>query len=278
MLKQFLGRDQIYSRIAHGIWSVAYIGSAVVLLQTVGRHFDHSSLTQTLYMHITILPFGAAITYAFVRLEGKPWQLTPLDRCLQQTAQGTILGTAAFLSLAGTAVACGWANAPAWGWTIHSWPTLLRSIALLAFSNLAVSINEELVFRGYGFDTLSAAIGRPAAASILTLLFALAHQHTPQILLGQTALGAALMALRLTSNTIWLPISYHWAWNITQTALLGPPDSLPSIRPLHTNGPELLIGRPGYPEPGILSIAVQIAVVIGAGVIWWLRRRHQHSQ
>ncbi len=141
------------------------------------------------------------------------WQVPPAEGVPQGLA-GIGLGTAAFLSVAGIAASQGWASAPAWGWTETSRTQLLQSVAFLAVSHLAVAGNEELVFRGYGLATLRATIGPVAAAAVLTTLFALFHERRPQVLLGQAVTGATLMVLRLTSGSLWMPVGYHWAWNV----------------------------------------------------------------
>ncbi len=78
------------------------------------------------------------------------------------------------------------------------------------------------------------------------------------------------MLLRLHSDALWLPVGYHWAWNVLQTAIFGAPDSAPSIRPLHLHGPERWMGRPGAPEPGLLSTLVHLVMAL---LLWlWMRR------
>jgi uncharacterized protein len=82
--------------------------------------------------------------------------------------------------------------------------------------------------------------------------------------------GTTLMLLRLHSDALWLPVGYHWAWNVLQTAIFGASDSAPSLRPLHVHGPERWMGKPGAPEPGLLSTLVQLVMAL---LVWlWMRR------
>ncbi len=134
--------------------------------------------------------------------------------------------------------------------------------------HLAVAGAEELVFRGYGFHTLQQAVGTPLASGMLTSLFTLAHGTATQSLLGQGALGLALVGLRLTGGSLWLPFGYHFAWNYAQTAVLGPPE-WPSLQGLNVQGPYQWMGRPGHPEPGGLTIVVNLLIAAGAAVMWW---------
>jgi hypothetical protein len=78
------------------------------------------------------------------------------------------------------------------------------------------------------------------------------------------------MLLRLHSDALWLPVGYHWAWNVLQAAIFGAPGFAPSLRPLQVHGPERWMGRPGQPEPGLLSTLIHLAVAL---LLWlWMRR------
>jgi membrane protease YdiL (CAAX protease family) len=157
-----------------------------------------------------------------------------------------------------------------WGWEQASTNEVLRSAALLGVGHLAVAWNEEMVFRGYGFETVREALGQGKALAVLIPGFALYHGLDPQQLLGMRADGTTLMLLRLRSDVLWLPVSYHWAWNVLQTAIFGAPESGPSIRPLHLHGPERWLGRPGAPEPGLLRALIHLVIAL---LLWlWMRR------
>jgi len=180
------------------------------------------------------------------------------------------LGAGAFLAWLGIAKAKQWVSTPAWGWEQASMNEVVRSAALLGVGHLAVAWNEEMVFRGYGFETVRDALGQSKAVAVLIPGFALYHGLDPQHLLGMLAGGATLMLLRLHSDALWMPVGYHWAWNVLQTAIFGAPGSAPSLRPLQVHGPERWMGRPGAPEPGLLSTLVHLAVAL---LLWlWMRR------
>ena len=147
---------------------------------------------------------------------------------------------------------------------------VLRSAVRLGVGQLAVAWNEEMVFRGYGFETVRAALGQGKAVAIRIPGFALYHGLDPQQVLGMLASGATLMLLMLHSDALWLPVGYHWAWNVLQTAIFGTPESAPSIRPLKVHGPERWMGKPGQPEPGLLSTLIHLAMAL---LVWlWMRR------
>ena len=194
----------------------------------------------------------------------------PLHQGVGQALQGVGLGTAAFLVWLGIAKAKKWASAPAWGWEQASVNEVVRSAALLGVGHLAVAWNEEMVFRGYGFETVREALGQGKAIAILIPGFALYHGVDRRRLLGMLAGGTTLMLLRLHTNALWMPVGYHWAWNTFQTAVFGVSGTAPSIRPLQVQDPERWMGRPGEPEPGLLSTLVHLAMAL---LIWlWMRR------
>jgi membrane protease YdiL (CAAX protease family) len=194
----------------------------------------------------------------------------PLRQGVGQALSGVGLGTAAFLTWLGIAKAKEWVSAPARGWQQVPMNAVLRSVARQGVGHFAVSWNEEMVFRGYGFETVREALGQGKAVAVLIPGFALYHGLDPQQVLGMLAGGTTLMLLRLHSDALWLPVGYHWAWNVLQSAVFGVSDSTPSIRPLHVHGPERWMGRPGQPEPGLLSMLVQLVMAL---LLWlWMRR------
>ena len=50
----------------------------------------------------------------------------------------------------------------------------------------------------------------------------------------------------------------------------------PSIRPLQVQGPQRWMGRPGAPEPGLLSTLVHLVIAL---LLWlWMRRSRTGSR
>jgi membrane protease YdiL (CAAX protease family) len=203
-------------------------------------------------------------------VHGPRWNRVPLRQGVGQALHGVGLGTAAFLAWLGIAKAKQWVSAPAWGWEQTSLNEVLHSVAGQAVGHLAVSWNEEMVFRGYGFETVREALGQGKALAVLIPGFALYHGLDLQQLLGMLAGGMTLMLLRLHTDALWMPVGYHWAWNVLQTAVFGASDAAPSILPLQVHGPERWMGKPGQPEPGLFSTLVHLAVTL---LLWlWMRR------
>jgi uncharacterized protein len=96
-------------------------------------------------------------------------------------------------------------------------------------SMLLVAIAEELVYRGYVLRNLMKSFNRWLALVISAILFTVVHLSNPgipvlgiiNILLGGLVLGIAFMY----SKNLWMPIGFHFSWNLVQGPLLGFPVS-----------------------------------------------------
>jgi membrane protease YdiL (CAAX protease family) len=259
-----------------GLRGTVYLGTAAVLLQTVGgwyrqKHQDYP--TRVVLTHLTVLPLGVAVTAAGLLLEGRsPAELLPTPEERRQLALGFGLGTLALLTSLGLARAKGWVSAPRWGWEEAPLGDVLRSAALSFIGDFAIAWNEEQVFRGYGFDTLQASIGTPGAVLVLVPLFAAGHPLRPFVLAMQGIAGLMFTGQRLATGSIWLGVGHHWAWNAMQSAVFGPPE-VRSLRPLIVDGPPVWVGRAGHPEPGLLTAFVDLLILALVGAVWWRRKR-----
>jgi membrane protease YdiL (CAAX protease family) len=262
-------------RRSPGLRGALYLGTAVTMFEVVGRLQDRERPHALVVFHLTLLPLTALVTRAFAELRPEDraaWTSLDLRAGGQAFLVGASLGGGALLSILAAAAAKGWVRAPAWGWESAEPEAVASAVALNLVGHLAVAWNEETVYRGYLYDTLSLALTPAGAGALLTALFAAAHPLRPQTLLGEAALGVALLSLRVASKSLWVPVGYHWAWNMLQTAVFGPADGPPSLRPLHVDGPHRWVGTPGQPDPGLLMAIINLAVALGiTGWVW--RRR-----
>ena len=94
---------------------------------------------------------------------------------------------------------------------------------------LAVSMYEELIFRGYAFQRAVRGLGKTPALMLFALLFAGAHWANPGMSGSTKAwaslnIGLASVFLGLAwicTKSLALPIGIHFGWNWAQGSLLG---------------------------------------------------------
>jgi membrane protease YdiL (CAAX protease family) len=266
-------------RASPALRSAAYLSAAAGSAELMHR-LIHNPESQdpfaSFQFHYPLLPTTLALTYCFARLDPQDtqaWQQWPSRTDVKDLCNGAALGTAAISGFLGIAIACKLASAPAWGWQTSPAAHVVNTVKVSAANNAAAVWNEEMVFRGYGFDVLRRAFGIYPAALISTGLFAIYHGFGVRRLLALSLLGAVILLLRLETGSLWFPIGFHWAWNIVQEAVIGNPALAPSIRPLHVQGPEAWIGRPGAVQPGWLVI-LYLTGVLGL-LLWRAGKRSQ---
>src|SRR5262245_13992879 len=151
-------------------------------------------------------------------------------------------------------------------------------VATLVLLILAAAF-EELIFRGYAFQTLLR--GAPAVVPILLFLifFGWAHLGNPNRTLFSTLntalAGVWLSIAYLRTRNLWFPTALHFAWNWTMGVFFGIPISgLQIERPFlvtSSDGPVWLTGGNYGSEGGAAATVVLIAAI---AVIWrarWLR-------
>ena len=129
---------------------------------------------------------------------------------------------------------------------------------------LAVSLNEELAFRGYWLFTTSRRMRFWPAALFLSAVFGVAHLGND----GENVLGISQVVetgllfcftIRRTGN-IWFAVGFHAAWDWAETFFYGTPDSglLGVGRYLDTSvrGPSWLTGGSAGPEGSVIALFV----------------------
>jgi membrane protease YdiL (CAAX protease family) len=148
-------------------------------------------------------------------------------------------------------------------------------VAALVLLILAAAF-EELIFRGYAFQTLLR--GAPAVVPILlfSIYFGWAHWNNPNRTLFSTAntalAGIWLSIAYLKTRSLWFPTALHFTWNWMMGVFFGIPISGLQIgRPLlvtSSDGPVWLTGGNYGSEGGAAATVVLIAAI---AVIWRAR-------
>ena len=166
----------------------------------------------------------------------------------------------------------GWIRIEQIGGTDGSLAGSLTALSAALALQIAIAINEELIFRGYVLQRLTSACGFRAAAVVSSILFALVHVTNPNASIF-SALAIAVPGLLLAAQwqatrSLWMPIGFHLAWNVSEGIIFGFPLSGvtgPSIVKTVNQGPDVLLGGLFGPEGGLLGIA---ASLVGFAVLW----------
>lgn len=221
-----------------------------------------------------------ALTWAFCRyLDRKPLVSLGLQRqgWLAKLAAGLGLGAGLMLLVFAVLAAAGWLTAE------PASPQPLPWVAS-ALSWAALSLAEELAFRGYIMQGLAGAWGMPAAVVVSSLAFGAVHLIDPNVSLVAVlniSVGGLLFAVAyLVTRSLWLPAGIHIAWNLTEIQILGFPGSgyvEPALLRTTVSGPEWLTGGAFGPEAGLLALGawlLGICLLVGYGMT---RRRRSTS-
>ena len=160
-----------------------------------------------------------AAAYLCVRfLEGLPWRSLGLTRhtgWLRDFLIGSAIGFAALIVAVGIAMIGGGLRFSLGddGWTAIT-RSLIASVVLFIVGALA----EEVLFRGYGLQTLARARLAWLGVLLTCLLFGMAHLSNPNVVPGFTLANTVLAGIWLAvaylrTRSLWLPLGVHWAWN-----------------------------------------------------------------
>ena len=154
--------------------------------------------------------------------------------------------------------------------------------ALLAIGLLAASaLYEELLYRGYAFQTLLRDVQPAVPLLLLSLFFALGHWQNPGRSLASTIntllAGLWLSLAYLKSGNLWYPLGLHFAWNWTLGPICGLPVSGLRI-PAHplfeaTSGEPTWLTGGAYGSEGGAAASLVLLIAIG-----WLFRHWKRDQ
>jgi len=147
-------------------------------------------------------------------------------RMLYETGMGLLLG---FVMMAGiflVELALGYIS------VVQRQPGIseaFRGLGSLAVEFTLAGSVEELIFRGYLFQTCLQGIGFLPATLLFSGLFALAHGFNPGITwlasFNIFLAGVWLSVAYMRTRSLWLPIALHVGWNFSQSAIFSFPTS-----------------------------------------------------
>ena len=258
------------------VWRILFFLVAASLFLVAGLYalswtgLSHSAVAQSILFCCTLLAVGGLCTRFVNRKPFTAIGLHPGKRAFLETLLGCLL---AFVMMAGIFVVellFGLVTVQ-----IRPLPAgaMLQMLLESGVMFAAAAVAEELLFRGYPFQSLVQGLTFVPAMLLVSVSFAVAHGGNPNI--GLLALfniflaGVWLSFAYLTTRGLWLPIGLHFAWNFSQTTLFGFPTSgiavnANSVLELSQSGAEWVTGGMFGPEGGVLAT---IALLLGTWVI-----------
>lgn len=269
----------LIAEVAIGLWIGLLYGLALVITGRSGAEILDTiaagGLPGPLMLMVGISRLVIALGLALLMgrfLDREPVETMGLEpaRVGRDTAVGLTLGTGA-MALVGAALLAlnpqsPWPGKAVWG------GFLLDAVALFP-----AAAAEEVAFRGYLQRAITTWRGPVVGVLAPSILFALFHALNPNVsplALANIALaGAVFAAAAERTGTLWLPIAYHYAWNLAQGPVLGLPVSgmaWKGLLALPVGGPSWLTGGAFGPEGGLLSTVV---LMLSLFPLWALTRR-----
>jgi len=242
------GRVRAFWRLA--VFTAAYMvvqmalflglrfGMAVLLPKGSGRLLIETGWG---FVVQSLIIFGAAAAVGLAcsaALEELPWRALGWARhrgWLRDTLKGLLVGALSVGLAAALGAALGsykFSFAAAAGAEAVG-RTLLVSCVIFVLG----SASEEMLFRGYPFQTLLRSWPLWAAIIPTSVPFALVHLTNPNVAPGFTFVNTVLAGVLLgvaywRTRSLWFPFGLHWGWNYAQGAFIGSPVSgITSITP-----------------------------------------------
>lgn len=179
----------------------------------------------------------------------------------------------------------GWIHVQGWAWHNRPFADAMVSLYITVIITIEVVVKEEIITRGYLLQTLEEWMGLPTAVIISSIAFSLWHFINPTITGGlyyvvpftHTVGGILLALLYLSRRSLWLPIGFHFAWNVCEYslfALIGASVEYASVLVTNVTGPAFWVGLPNSsfgPEVGALGVLGELLII--CILIWKIRGR-----
>jgi len=273
--------DPKSNRLRSGWRIIAFLGMLLalfILLSTLFSEVLPPNLNpgKTSNLYYDMLVWNLAIIPALIA--AGIWALKVFDRLparsLGISFEGPwlsrfLLGIVAGFLMIGASLTLLWAG----GMAVIRWQGIGKEVLLVLGAALLfmllIGLSEELLFRGYAFQTLLRGIGPLLSISLSSVVFALAHISNPNTsLLGFTNIflvGVLFSLLYLRSGSLWLPVGLHAGWNFALLFFHVPVSgfAIPFSTPFLTvlTGHRLLTGGSFGLEGGVIVSIVLLGMI-----------------
>lgn len=207
-------------------------------------------------------PIMIAAYYLFTRFyQKKEFNDFNLKDATKDSLKGLLLGFGSMSATVGLLALLGY-------YQFHHFNNLTAFLPTLAFI-FGAAILEEIIFRGLIFKELEAWKGPITALLVSAIIFQIPHfmnSHTGVLpaLLG-VLFGLTVGLMYAYKRTLWMPILFHFGWNIVQpvfgTTLSGV-EEFTALTTARLEGPQLFIGSKFGLEVSIFSFLSLILISI----------------
>ncbi|MFC5956549.1 CPBP family intramembrane glutamic endopeptidase [Streptomyces pratens] len=254
------------------VWQLsAVVVVAVIGGQVVAAVENHPWLQLVLGLLVSVL---AVLVYGWVvsRTEHRPATEVARKGAGAAIGRGVLIGVAMF----GAVITNIYANAH---YEINGLGSVSGAVGLVGFM-AAVSVTEELIFRGVLFRIIEERTGTWIALTLTGLLFGLSHLLNPHAdLWGALAIaieaGGMLAAAYAATRTLWVPIGLHFGWNFAAAGIFSAEvsgnDTPQGLLDTVMSGPTWVTGGDFGPEGSVYAVLFGVLVTIG--FMWLARRR-----
>jgi membrane protease YdiL (CAAX protease family) len=188
--------------------------------------------------------------------------------------RGAAIGTGAFVTtMLFIGLFGGWDH-----FASGSFRGFLTSVGVMA----SAAVNEELLFRGVIFRITQNRFGTWIAVTLSAVLFGGSHLlNTGATLWGAFAIaieaGVTLAICYAATRSLWLPIGFHFAWNLFEsgvfgTTVSGATGTAHGLLTTTLSGPALLTGGSFGPEASLIAVLACLAPIA-----YFLRKIKRHN-
>jgi hypothetical protein len=263
-------------------WRMAVFMGAFMLVDAGVMAGVFKLLTAAGITHSDVLTLGITygvllfVTWAMCAIvERRPLRAVGFgihERTWIELGQGIGLGTLMMAAIFGVNIMFGFASFS------FKMLTIGQLVSIVGFGIIEFAIvgfGEELLFRGYLFQTLVEGSSRLIAVLVFALFFAFVHMKNPDVtvfsLVNIAIAGVWLSAAYFKTRGLWMPIGLHFSWNFFQSTIFSFPVSGlklydKQIGVLYDNGPTWLTGGTFGPEGGAMATVMLVAATV---LIWF---------
>ncbi len=114
-------------------------------------------------------------------------------------------------------IGSGWIKISSFAWETDTWPSILGNILVCFLIFAFIGWSEELLSRGFHFQTISRGLNVFWGAAISTAIFAYFHRNNPGITFTDILIiylfGLVMVYAYLRTRQLWLAIGLHTGWD-----------------------------------------------------------------